>query len=164
MKKGFTLIELLVVITIIAILAAVSLVNYSQVTKNGRDSKRQSDIKQVQSALEQYFADQFFYPAGNLLYGSELSNLTGRSDGVNPTKKSYLNKTPCDPSTGNCTLNTGNHYCYVSTPVNCSNGTTLASKCTNYELYAALENPPTPVTYYSVCNTTNTYNLRVIRP
>lgn len=163
-KKGFTLIELLVVITIIALLAAVGLINYQKVSQSGRDAKRQSDLKQVQSALEQYFADQFFYPS-SIQFNFSLSNLMGRNDNPSPppTLKNYLNKVPCDPSTGEC-KNTGTQYCYAALPASCTNSGSVTSKCTNYEVYAALENPPTPVTFYNVCNTTNIYNLKVIRP
>lgn len=168
MRKGFTLIELLVVITIIAILSAIGMVSYQKVSQNGRDGKRQADLKQIQSALEQYFADQFFYPS-YLIYDSALTNLMGRSlPTFPPEPKSYLNKVSCDPSTG-CTLDTGVQYCYVALPVNCTNGTTANSKCTNYKLYARLENPSGNVTYYNDYNSNcgvpnNTYNLEVTRP
>ena len=55
-NKGFTLLELLVVISIIAILVTLSISTYSTAQKKGRDSKRKSDIKQIQSSLEQYYA------------------------------------------------------------------------------------------------------------
>jgi len=59
---GFTLIEILVVTTIIAILAAIGIVSYSQTNKNARDKKRQADIEQIRSALEMYRADEGVYP------------------------------------------------------------------------------------------------------
>jgi type IV pilus assembly protein PilA len=60
-KQGFTLIELLVVISIIAILAAVGLVIYGSVQKNGRVSKRIQDLKALKLAAEQYKVDQSTY-------------------------------------------------------------------------------------------------------
>lgn len=54
MKKAFTLLELLVVIGIISILVAMGAVSYSSAQKKARDSKRSSDLKAIQSALEQY--------------------------------------------------------------------------------------------------------------
>ncbi len=55
-KNGFTLMELLVVISIIAILISIGLTSFSTAQKKARDSKRKSDIKEVQNALEQYYS------------------------------------------------------------------------------------------------------------
>jgi prepilin-type N-terminal cleavage/methylation domain-containing protein len=52
LHKGFTLIELLVVISIIGILAALSLVSFSTAQKQAKDVQRKSDLKQYQTALE----------------------------------------------------------------------------------------------------------------
>lgn len=55
MKKGFTLIELLVVVVILGIGAAIMLsVLQTSSLKRSRDTKRLSDIKQYQIALENY--------------------------------------------------------------------------------------------------------------
>lgn len=56
-KKGFTLLELLVVIAIIAVLISMATVSYSSAQRKSRDSRRKSDLKSVQAALEQYYAD-----------------------------------------------------------------------------------------------------------
>jgi general secretion pathway protein G len=63
-KKGFTLIELLVVIAIIGLLSTLAVVALSSARLKARDSKRLSDLKQVQTALELYFTDNNAYPAG----------------------------------------------------------------------------------------------------
>lgn len=64
-SRGFSLFELLIVIAIIAILISVSVVSYSTVQKKSRDSRRKSDMKAVQHALEQYYADNTSsYPNG----------------------------------------------------------------------------------------------------
>lgn len=60
--KGFTLIELLVVIAIIGLLSTLAVVALNSARQKARDSKRVSDIKQIQTALELYFADQNGYP------------------------------------------------------------------------------------------------------
>ncbi len=95
--RGFTLIELLISISIIAILSAIGLVAYSTVLKQGRDSKRQSDLRSIQSALEQYYAKQFSYPSG----------LTALSSG------GYINIVPTDPdpSRNYYYLQSGTSYC-----------------------------------------------------
>lgn len=56
MKKGFTLIELLVVISIIGILAGLTLVSYTGAQKQTRDTQRKSDLGQYRTALEAFAA------------------------------------------------------------------------------------------------------------
>ena len=80
---GFTLVELLVTISIIAILSIIGLMAYSSFMQNARNNKRQSDLKMIQSALEDFHADQLYYP-------SSLSVLTSGS-------RIYLNQVPNDP-------------------------------------------------------------------
>lgn len=114
-SRGFTLIELLVTIGIISILASIGLVIYTSVMKQGRDSKRQSDLRSIQSALEQYYADNFSYPESIVAGGS-----------ISGGGKTYLKEVPADPVSGNPG--------YVYEPITDS-----------YCLYASLENPPSPV-------------------
>ena len=61
-KKGFTLIELLVVIAIIGLLSTLAVVALGSARQKARDSKRLSDLKQVQTALELYYTDNNSYP------------------------------------------------------------------------------------------------------
>ncbi len=51
---AFTLIELLVVISVIGILAALSLASFSTAQKQAKDTQRKSDLKQYQNSLESY--------------------------------------------------------------------------------------------------------------
>jgi len=53
--KGFTLIELLVVISIIGILAGVSLVSMQQIKLQARDTARKRDVVQLEKGLVQYW-------------------------------------------------------------------------------------------------------------
>ncbi|PIR82629.1 hypothetical protein COU20_01565 [Candidatus Kaiserbacteria bacterium CG10_big_fil_rev_8_21_14_0_10_59_10] len=63
-SRGFTLIELLVVIAIIGILSSVVLASLNSAREKGRDSRRISDIKQLQLALELYYdGNSSTYPA-----------------------------------------------------------------------------------------------------
>lgn len=138
-SRGFTLIELLVTISIIAILFSIGLMAYSAVLKQGRDSKRQSDLRSIQSALEQYFADQFYYPLYNV---STCSNGRVAFNASSPCKltdpsntKTYMNSVPIDP------LSSNPQYLYVpfnySTGAGCDN---VSNICNGYCLYANLEN------------------------
>src|SRR3990167_9003604 len=56
-KQGFTLIELLIVITIIGILASLTLASYGNAQAKGRDGVRKSDLAQIKRALELAKAD-----------------------------------------------------------------------------------------------------------
>lgn len=62
-KQGFTLIELLVVIAIIGLLSTLSVLALNSARARARDSKRVSDVKQIQTALEMYYNDATSYPA-----------------------------------------------------------------------------------------------------
>lgn len=60
-KNAFTLLELLVVIAIIGILVSMGAVAFSTAQQKSRDSKRRGDVKAMQSAFEQYYAENGGY-------------------------------------------------------------------------------------------------------
>lgn len=60
--KGFSLIELLVVIAIAGLIIAISATSYSAAQRQARDSRRIQDMKNVQSAFEQFYVVNSSYP------------------------------------------------------------------------------------------------------
>lgn len=61
-KKGFTLIELLIVVAIIGILAAIAIPQFASYRQKAYNSAAQSDLKNLKTNLESYFADKQQYP------------------------------------------------------------------------------------------------------
>ncbi len=59
---GFTLIELLVVVALIGLLTAISLDFLGRSRQKGNDTRRLSDLNQVQKALELYYTGTGKYP------------------------------------------------------------------------------------------------------
>ncbi|MCX6726099.1 MAG: type II secretion system protein [Candidatus Shapirobacteria bacterium] len=91
--KGFTLIELLVVISIIGILASLTLVSYSGAQKQTRDTQRRSDLNQYRNSLENYAgSNNGLYPLGI----NTIANLCGTGK---PLTTSYIASCPADPIT-----------------------------------------------------------------
>lgn len=94
--KGFTLIELLITISIIAVLSAIGMNNFSGAQKRAQDTRRQSDLSQYRVALENYASvNASLYPNstqnGNAGAGSGIFNSgTGKLVG-------YLTGWPTDP-------------------------------------------------------------------
>lgn len=94
---GFTLIELLVVISIIGILAGLTLSSYSGAQKQARDSQRKSDLNQYRNALEVYAG------ANGLKYPGYTTRTTASSTtGLCATTRlgNMMSSCPADPTTG----------------------------------------------------------------
>ncbi len=66
-RKGFTLIELLIVVVIIGILATIAIPKFSNVKERAYVAAMKSDLRNLVTTEETYFAD-------NLTYGS-IANL-----------------------------------------------------------------------------------------
>ena len=61
-KKGFTLIELLIVVAIIGILAAIAIPQFSAYRAKAYNSAATSDLKNMKTGMEAFFADNQQYP------------------------------------------------------------------------------------------------------
>ena len=117
---GFTLIELLVVITIIGILAGLTLVSFSGAQARARDSKRKSDLDAIKKTLELAKQDT----PGAYSYPLKADDTT-----LSPT---YIKTVPKDPKTGSP---------YFYTPTKSDDTPCLSQpECALYSLTACLEN------------------------
>lgn len=104
-EGGFTLIELLVVIAIIGLLAGIVVSSLNSARVRARDSKRISDFRQIQGALELFYDQTGQYPvpsvAGNWSdVWARLANClqSGAECGFAPANfTSVMNKVPQDP-------------------------------------------------------------------
>jgi len=88
-RRGFTLIELLVVITIIVILAGLSMGGYGYILRKQADSQAAIQISLLSKALEEYKLDNGEYPptgTTNSLY----TLLYWNGANANPPGKIYL--------------------------------------------------------------------------
>jgi len=75
-KKGFTLIELLVVISIIALVSSIVLASVTKSRTSSRDSAVKSNLLEVRSAAELYYA-------ANQNYGTAFSAAACPTSGTN---------------------------------------------------------------------------------
>lgn len=116
------MLELLIVIAIIGILVSMGTVAYSSAQKRARDSKRISDMKAIQSGLEQYYADNNAYPAAGANCNPNVGSVVYMPAGV-----------PTDPKPGqsyapsSCTDTT---YCYCATLEGTAGGNATNATCT----------------------------------
>ncbi len=62
---GFSLIELLITISIIAIIASIGMVAYSQAQILAKDARRKQDLRAIKVALELYYQQNKRYPCPN---------------------------------------------------------------------------------------------------
>ena len=129
-KKGFTLIEILIVVAIIAILASVVLIGLGPTQQKGRDARRLSDLRELQTGIELYYSHCGVYPnpgptvagcaaasTGPIVSGGLAAALTGGG---------YATNVPDDPTTSK-------HYTY-----------TVNAAATSYTLSATLEDAGNP--------------------
>ncbi|MDP3973848.1 MAG: prepilin-type N-terminal cleavage/methylation domain-containing protein [Candidatus Daviesbacteria bacterium] len=150
--KGFTLIELLIAVSIIALLMTIGAISYMGFLRTTRDTSRQTDLKTIQSVLEQYHADLHFYPTAQFTFaGQRFTNASGRAGNPQVTK-TYLNNTPKEQWTQTAP------YLYVPLPAGCGE---VAPLCSNYCLYARLEGTSPGL---GSCATQTVYNYAVSQP
>lgn len=96
--RAFTLIELLISIAIISLLIIAVLPNFVGFRQRARDSRRKSDLVQIQQVLEIYKMDQnpIAYPTLGAFPATICNSCWSQSGAC--TGNVYLRKFPCDPA------------------------------------------------------------------
>jgi general secretion pathway protein G len=84
---GFTLIELMIVVSLIVVLATLSLVTYRNSVQRGREAVLKEDLFRIRDAIDQHYADKGKYP-------ENLDALVSAG---------YLRSIPVDPITQSAT-------------------------------------------------------------
>jgi prepilin-type N-terminal cleavage/methylation domain-containing protein len=140
-RRAFTLVELLVVIAIIGLLSSIAVVSMGGSRTKARDLKRKTDLKQLATAVELYFAKNDSYPSTSNAWWSTcngwvgLKGVSGANGWIPNLAPEFMGQLPLDPVRGtNIGIMTGPsgaadvaQYCYIYR----SNGTDykIASHC-----------------------------------
>ena len=130
-ESGFTLIELLVVIAIIGMLSSVVMASLNTARQKGRDARRLTDLRAIQTALELYANDYNNYPAQG-----PATRVSDMNPSLAPT---YIPVIPSDPTRAG----TGSDYRY------CRNAA-------GYVLLTFPESKTYPSSYCSISNVSST--------
>ena len=133
-SKGFTLIEVLIAVSIIGLISAVALGNFRTSQIKGRDTRRKSDLAQVQKSLELYYNDYSSYPSSDgsgRILGCPATSSSPCTWGTGSfqdagSKTTYMPVIPKDP-------NAQFYYFYKS-----------SADGGKYQLFARLENTQDP--------------------
>lgn len=126
-EQGFTLIELLIVGIIVCILATLVAMTYSGVQAKNRNARRQTDIQQVQSQLEIYYAQHSQYPRL-----AQLNDAVWRAENMKNFKDDMMSDPSWKGSVKSCAA--GDKVIFSNEPV---------QKCYSYQATAADGTPCT---------------------
>ena len=124
--QGFTLLEMLIVIAIIGILISIGVASYTQAQIKARNARRQADIKSVQTAIEQYYADnngQYTNTPGTCDFTATTKYLPAGAFPTDPKSPSYAYSFACTDATSYC-------FCAQLEPAGNTLGNSTDSNCT----------------------------------
>ena len=108
--KGFTLIELLIVVVIIGILAAIAIPKFANTKEKAYVASMKSDLRNLVTAQEAYFAD-------NVTYTATMTNLNYNASAGNTVTVGTATGTGwAATSTSNATLKTCGIFVGTATP------------------------------------------------
>ncbi|MEK7595828.1 MAG: prepilin-type N-terminal cleavage/methylation domain-containing protein [Patescibacteria group bacterium] len=118
---GFTLVELLVVVVIIGVLVGgiLTVMNPAQVRGRARDAQRVSDLKILQTALEEFYLKKRYYPASSsFVYVNPASGVL-YTNLVSTAATKVLDILPSDPLndsilTDPCSNTAAHRYNYIA--------------------------------------------------
>jgi len=132
-KKGFTIVELLIVIVVIGILATLVITAYSGIQQKARNSKRQTDVNALQTALEGFHTDKGYYPSltdmNNPNFISQLKiDANALVDPSNPGQSKALAQYP-----------TAKVYAYTVTDADGTSCEANDNNCAQYKITATYE-------------------------
>jgi len=128
-KKGFTLIEILVVVTIIGILASITLLGLGPARRSATDARRVADLRAVQAALEVSYNKNGAYPAAATvtdILAIQTNYSASLNTSLKTTDKIISDNLPNEPTTDGT-----RKYSYITD----TNGTI-------YQLVAILDTKP----------------------
>lgn len=115
-RGAFSLVELLVVITVVAILAALSIMTLGYVNRKSAVSRAKAEVATLAAAIDSFRLDYGSYPPPNNLY----NELTGTKAVINTSRKVYIEPPPQMLSTNSGNIQFvdpfGSPYNYSITP------------------------------------------------
>jgi type II secretion system protein G len=116
-RKGFTLIELLIVVVIIGILAAIAIPKFAATKDKAKLASIKSDIRNIETAEEAYFADNADYGDYSAINTAKLFTVsTGNVATITVTAgKGYT------ASVTNASITAGFNTCQVSVGLGAAN-------------------------------------------
>jgi len=110
-RKGFTLIELLIVVVIIGILAAIAIPKFAATKDKAKLASIQTDLRNVITAQEAYFADFATYGSLANLISSGMIQIstgnTGSGSGVASGFTATLSNASISAGKKSCTVQVG---------------------------------------------------------